>query len=80
MITGWMQKGKNCCASCMPFFLLLTSNRPYCKALNKHQGKPNKKDPICQKGNKANGPWGFDVADYAYHYNGKVYQKAGKNK
>lgn len=39
-----------------------------------------KNDPICQKGGDGKGPWGFDVADYAYHYNGKVYQKAGKNK
>ena len=64
----------------MSGFLLLTPNSPYCQALNKHQGMPNKNDPVCQKGGDGKGPWGFDVADYVYHYNGKVYQKAGKNK
>lgn len=61
-------------------YILLTSNSPYCKALSNNHGKPKKNDPICKKGGDGKGSWGFDVGDYAYHYNGKVYQKAGKNK
>ena len=52
----------------------------YCEALNKNSGKPKKDDLTCKKEHNAKGPWGFDVAKFAYKYDGKDYKKAGKNK
>lgn len=43
-----------------------------------HSNKPDQKE-ICEDKGKGVGPWGFDVAEHAYKWDGLVYQPAGKN-
>ncbi|KAI9929610.1 hypothetical protein MW887_001084 [Aspergillus wentii] len=53
---------------------------PYCQALQANHGKPDPHNPICKKGHKAAGKWGFDVGEYAYTYDGHSYHKAKGSK
>ncbi|KAF3483266.1 uncharacterized protein GIQ15_02590 [Arthroderma uncinatum] len=51
---------------------------PYCQALHDNGGKSDKHNAICKSGGGGSGSWGFDVADYAYQYNGDKFKKVDK--